>query len=581
MTLKHQLLTLENAELIRLAMATPELAYLFRHALVQEAAYGSMVRADRRRLHLVVGECLERLYSDQRATPELAALLARHFDGAEDSRALPYAVLAAEAASGRYANAEAVSYYSLALTWALRQAEPDQLAGLYVARGRALELNGQFEEAFANYEAMGEAGARLGHPGLRLRALVLRGQLRSTANTLFDIAEAERLAAEGLALAHTLGDKAAEAKIHWNRLNLRRFSGDNPGARASGEASLALARELALTEQVALTLNDLIHVYGALRAWPEHEAAVAEASQLWRDQDNLPMLADSLSTGAMYSAVSGKIEAAQRMAAEAYQISCRISNAWGQAYSLSQLFLLAWNRADFGEALRMGEECLRQAKVAGYIGALALNRAQLARAFADVGKTAQAEAEARLALEWAQQRIPVFTDLAQATLAEFQVAAGDMEAAAATLSGIDSGKVPDVFWVKDPIRYVGIEFALAARAPTALARAQSRLRDLRADGLQLFVPEALEAVARALRQTGQLDAARASLREALADAEAIGQRRTIWLIQRRLAEIEVECGNAAEGARLQSEMALLVNEIAAKLPTQELRESFLKRAAAG
>src|SRR5207302_2969441 len=39
--------------------------YLFRHALIQDAAYASLLRQDRRRLHRVVGEAPERIEPDR------------------------------------------------------------------------------------------------------------------------------------------------------------------------------------------------------------------------------------------------------------------------------------------------------------------------------------------------------------------------------------------------------------------------------------------------------------------------------------------------------------------------------------
>ena len=43
----------------------PELEYLFRHALVQDAAYGSLLKQERRELHGQVGEALEELYPER------------------------------------------------------------------------------------------------------------------------------------------------------------------------------------------------------------------------------------------------------------------------------------------------------------------------------------------------------------------------------------------------------------------------------------------------------------------------------------------------------------------------------------
>lgn len=97
MTADTQLDTLEARGLIRPAALQPELEYLFRHALVQDAAYGSLLKQERRELHRLVGETIEALYSDRGA--ELAGILAFHFEQAGDAqKALRYLI-----ADGRYA----------------------------------------------------------------------------------------------------------------------------------------------------------------------------------------------------------------------------------------------------------------------------------------------------------------------------------------------------------------------------------------------------------------------------------------------------------------------------------------------
>ena len=71
MTVTTHLTTLEASGLVRLAQTQPELEYLFRHALLQDAAYGSLVRSDRRALHLAVAEAMERLYRAEAVSSEL------------------------------------------------------------------------------------------------------------------------------------------------------------------------------------------------------------------------------------------------------------------------------------------------------------------------------------------------------------------------------------------------------------------------------------------------------------------------------------------------------------------------------
>ena len=105
---------LEADGLISLSQVIPEPAYWFRHALVQETAYQSLIRQDRRELHLAAGEVLEVIFQDK--LEEHAPLLAHHFSlGGDDQRALQYYQTAAETAFRRYANAEAVMHYMSAL----------------------------------------------------------------------------------------------------------------------------------------------------------------------------------------------------------------------------------------------------------------------------------------------------------------------------------------------------------------------------------------------------------------------------------------------------------------------------------
>jgi tetratricopeptide (TPR) repeat protein len=110
-----QLDTLEAKGLIKLATVRPELEYLFRHALVQDAAYGSLLKQERRELHGRVGEALESLFPERRE--ELAPVLAMHFEQAGDrDRAVDYFVEAARHALRQNAIQESYGAYDRAAT---------------------------------------------------------------------------------------------------------------------------------------------------------------------------------------------------------------------------------------------------------------------------------------------------------------------------------------------------------------------------------------------------------------------------------------------------------------------------------
>lgn len=153
MPLLNDLNTLETAGLIRLAAVRPELEYLFRHALVQDAAYGSLLKNDRKHLHQTVGEVLESLYPQQR--DELAATLALHFEKADaHEKALHYFTRAAERASESYANTEAIAFYESAIAQAERLQTPATAARISLLRegiGDVYKRIGQHEAARAQY----------------------------------------------------------------------------------------------------------------------------------------------------------------------------------------------------------------------------------------------------------------------------------------------------------------------------------------------------------------------------------------------------------------------------------------------
>jgi class 3 adenylate cyclase/tetratricopeptide (TPR) repeat protein len=104
-----ELAALEAAGLVRIAVTTPALEYEFRHALVHEAAYDSLLKQERRRLHRAVGETLER------AGDVDAAILALHFEHAGDEdRATRYLVAAGKHARERFAATEAYGFFTRA-----------------------------------------------------------------------------------------------------------------------------------------------------------------------------------------------------------------------------------------------------------------------------------------------------------------------------------------------------------------------------------------------------------------------------------------------------------------------------------
>jgi class 3 adenylate cyclase/tetratricopeptide (TPR) repeat protein len=148
--LDGSLAELERAELIRLRQQLPEVAYIFKHALVQEAAYSSILAERRRGIHHRVARAIEALFEDR--LEEFTSLLAYHYTRAEDwVKAQEYLFKAGDQAGRMAADVEALEHFRQAEA-AYLKAFGNKLSSLQrtsLARkiGAALYGTGHYEQA--------------------------------------------------------------------------------------------------------------------------------------------------------------------------------------------------------------------------------------------------------------------------------------------------------------------------------------------------------------------------------------------------------------------------------------------------
>jgi len=112
--LQEELARLVTAELVFQRGVPPESVYTFKHALVQDAAYTTLLRSDRQQLHTRIAEVVEERFPERVARePEL---LAHHFMQARlIERAIGYWLKAGERATERSANLEAIRHLTRGL----------------------------------------------------------------------------------------------------------------------------------------------------------------------------------------------------------------------------------------------------------------------------------------------------------------------------------------------------------------------------------------------------------------------------------------------------------------------------------
>jgi len=241
----------------------------FRHNLVRDVAYESLLMRSREELHRHAAETIQQLYKDRLA--EFVPMLAEHYDRAADfDRALPYLRESADRATAMFAHAEAARLHGKVLE-SLRRigADPLDQAAVCELLAPAEAAHGNFDGALEHwrwaadvYEKHGEARTLADVRRAMGVALFARGEL-STARESFDVAlrllqdlpngpQHAELYQELARLAFHLGDAAGAAE--WAR-RAHEITESVGAMRAACDAEctlgLALARQGDLTAGIA------------------------------------------------------------------------------------------------------------------------------------------------------------------------------------------------------------------------------------------------------------------------------------------------------------------------------------------
>jgi class 3 adenylate cyclase/tetratricopeptide (TPR) repeat protein len=113
---------LTRAELVFQRGEIPHATFLFKHALVQDAAYGSLVRSRRHQIHAQIAHVLETDHPHI-AADEPATLAFHYTEAGLFDQAIDFWSTAGQFALARFANDEAVNHFSQALRLLVRQGD--------------------------------------------------------------------------------------------------------------------------------------------------------------------------------------------------------------------------------------------------------------------------------------------------------------------------------------------------------------------------------------------------------------------------------------------------------------------------
>ena len=377
--LDESLADLRTLEFIYEKALFPDLEYVFKHALVQDVAYGSLLKPRRRALHELVGRAIEALYADR--LDEHVSELAHHFAHGEVwPKAFAYARRAGDRARAIFANREAIHFYTQSLEAAGRMSPPPgdaDLMTIHEARGLVWHLVSSYDQAVADFEAMQQAAARLGDRVKEGEALcnqagshwwrfseAYKGLVEKCAREAMVIAEEtgdERILARGLYSLGMVDQKAgklreADAKLLRSVEICRRRSLTGPlvtdltwlGAHANWRAefrqSVEHSREAAQRAEAShegfyelVALCFLVNAHAGLGEWDLAFDGLDRMLQKSRERESKYGLARGMNTRGWFHGELGDRHRAIELNREALDFgrSAKIANA--EIYSIINL----------------------------------------------------------------------------------------------------------------------------------------------------------------------------------------------------------------------------------------------------
>ncbi len=518
-TLLRQLARLDDQEMTVLERTDPpERVHTFRHALIQEVAYQSMLYSRRRELHGRIGDYLERRYAGD--LDDYYGLLAHHYRLSDRrDKATEYLLKAGHAARAVYANDEAIQYYGWALD-ALAGDEGDPRA--WAARDALGDVHatiGRYEEALAQHSAIIGAPhvtADIARRAHRKRGSVLEKQGQYAA-ALEELDRAMTIARSGVAGIAPLAVSLISADIGL----VRQRRGEYDLAIEACEEGLAAIKDDPNSfddEMIEARLQSTLGAIHGMRGdYPRAREHFEHSLQLRTEVDDLPgMTVSNNNLGYLWQLQSEYARAIEQYRV-AEELAKKINLRYAVVFAAGNAALALINMGAYSDAEARCNEVL--------IIAREINAQQnIAQSYDLLGMIAYHQGRYDRALEAYQQALQLNRDLGSA------YPEGDvLMHIALTLNARQ-------------------EYAEATQqAQQALERAEM----LRGQGLKI---ESLNALAEAALGSGDITGAAAYAEEAATLAEVIGSKRDLGIARRLLGQ--------AAAARGEAFAALFENSIA-------------------
>ena len=350
-----------HAERAEIWLPLDQIRYIFRHALLRDAAYSMQLLTRQRELHALAVSAMEMLYAHELG-PHYGEL-AYHSERANlVEKALLYLPLAAKLAAGVYQNKQAVDYFSRALALM----PPEDLYAqfnLILARAKLYGLMGERTQQIQDLDMLERLSRQLGDDALLAQIWVMRAD---HAYSISDFQYAIEKAKQALDLAHLASDEnVALDSYRVSSLALLRYGRLNE-AMLQAREGLQLVRRLGELLEEGKILNTLGLIALELKEPASAQTYFEQALSIARETSNRGLETKSLNNlGTSAGFIQGEYIVAREYYEQAYLIAQERGDRSMQSATLGNLGWAAGMQGDFDSARSYHEQALSIAREVG------------------------------------------------------------------------------------------------------------------------------------------------------------------------------------------------------------------------
>lgn len=543
----------------------------FQHALMQEAAYSTVLLRTRRQLHRkTAGYLIE-------AAPDSVQEIARHLIEAGDTEeAFPYLVEAGKRATRSMALADAIRNFTVALENIPADADAEMVVRAHDGLGAAYGLVPDLTHSETTYQQLYEYGEQAGRPSAQITAL--NRLAFATATLAGDVPKAQAYLEDAQRIAQEVGDEMGMAEYHMNSCFLSAATGqfdsalvhDEEIARIGGSRGVAHIRVEGLARR-ALNATNLMDFDVA---GPAVEDAIRVASEL--EAEHPLAIVRGMGTSRLLLR-SGDVDGALALITESERTLRRFSSFY--LPMLEQLMGgLLLDRGDVEAAISNLADGQRRAIQSdrSFGAVVAATSAILGHAYSSVGMEGEVEGLRQVALEALQSPLgeflgsSVWADLGFTNLALGRAALAREDFNA----GLEVSSILQ-FWER-PRLLVGLSLALTQLGDheEASERLDAAEAFVRKKEVRVFDPLLAYGRGRLLLAVGEFTTALATLDEGLQASLAMGLR--TWEVQLAAAAAEAASalGDTVAMHGYTDRVRGVIQAIASEIVDQDLRAAM-------